>query len=65
MRKVLWSGFMQSAPRTAMRDQEFGIAKAKLTMKPTKARPGTVGEISNWGVEVACGGRMDSGPESV
>jgi methionyl-tRNA formyltransferase len=41
-------------PRTALRGCELGIVRARLTGKPVEACPGTVGLISDLGVEVAC-----------
>jgi methionyl-tRNA formyltransferase len=40
--------------RSGLRDQELGIAKTSLTMKASDAPPGTVGKVSDLGVEVAC-----------
>jgi methionyl-tRNA formyltransferase len=41
-------------PRTGLRGQELGIVKASLIMKTSEAQPGTVGKVSDVGVEVAC-----------
>jgi methionyl-tRNA formyltransferase len=41
-------------PLTTLRDCELGILKARLTGRPATASPGTVGEVSDLGAEIAC-----------
>ena len=41
-------------PRTSLQGRPVGILKAKLTMKPATAAPGTVGRAGESGAEVAC-----------
>jgi methionyl-tRNA formyltransferase len=41
-------------PRTALIECEFEIVGVRLTGKPTRVPPGTIGQVNNVGAEVAC-----------
>ena len=42
-------------PRTVAHGREFGIVSARCTGRPASARPGSIGDATDDGVEVACG----------